>query len=247
MKKVITIAACILAALLPHGINAEVDCNDFNKEPEKKMLELISTQSESEKHWDTTVLNRVLKNNLPCLKKHLGPIENVDQKGRQGSVTLDFLLSGIGRDKKDYAIQVLIDPSQNYLSREISKATKKLAYDWKPQQKGRSNGDYRARWILVLNDEKDYWHCGDLMRTVNKEDGKSCPDSWEQLTEVGTADFSEGMANGKRTVWAKRNTSAKNKSKFKVFSIVCIEMYAGACSRNGITLAQTNDSIVKSD
>ncbi len=239
MKKVITIAALLLL----NGINAinGLDCNEFNKEPEKKMLELLETESLTREYWNENTLTTFFTNNLSCLQGKEDQIKNVKKDGNIKKVTLDYYFRKIGRNEKTYAIEAIMDPKPNQLFKQIEESSKKLFHDWKPLTLSRIIGkkDYRARWILTLA-QKNSNHCKDLKKVANN-DRFNCDNGLEggDFVEIGTGDYKVAKRKGKRTVWAKLVDNSK--SEISLFSIVCIEKSEGACSRDKIKLIPTND------
>ncbi len=244
MKKVITIAASIFAALLLlSGINAVdgLSCNEFNKEPEKKMLGLLEQESQKQGTWNVNTVTSFFTNNLECLKDK--KVQGVKAEG----VTLDYYFKSIGtpeKNQKDYAIEVITDPDLQTLATKLEESKKRLFADWKPERNPKAK-DYRARWILTLA-KKNSNHCKDLKK-FTENDGFDCIKGLDggKIVEMGTKKFSmQNKDEGKTTVWAQLVQNSK--SDIKLFSIVCIEKFEGACSRGDIKLLTNGGSAVQS-
>ncbi len=243
MKKVITIAASIFAALLLlDGISADdgIDCNEFNKEPEKKMLELLEKESQKRDYWNENKVTTFFTEYLKCLNGKNDSIKSVKAEG----VTLNYYFKSIGKNQKDYAIEVIMNPRPPTLLQKLEESRKKLFIDWKPERNPKTK-DYRARWILTLA-QKNSNHCKDL-RKLAGNDGFNCDNGLDggKIVEIGTEEFRlQNREAGKTTVWAKLVQNSK--SEISLLSIVCIEKFEGACSRSGINLLSNDGSAAKS-
>jgi hypothetical protein len=222
---------------LVNGTSTPSTCTNFNAKPEERFLHMLAKNTtklkiglrKGESGFEPDSVEDLLRDNLDCLnERNHRQIQRVGKK-----LILDFYLKEV-EEKKDYAIELLVNPPYHFEKELVRKINKLKTF--------RSKTKYDVRWVLMINSSPSPDFCTSLIKfaTGKKVKKASCPGNnvWAGSREIGTQAIKHNPELGKRyTVW----TLMTPRPGQVLYTLVCIEKSGGACTRLNVPIAETND------